>query len=196
MRLTDSHVSGEQRRPVARATFFTETTAGLFGTFRFFNTPEGRSAFENTKEGTYSGVSIGFFADQSRTITGSIREVIHADLAHVSLVDVPAYDGAVIIGLSENGNNVPLTPTPRMVLPVRRTASAAAPGSRRQRDAKLRAFLDARRTPWAKTGTYAEDAEERFREWWEARKQRELDEAIEAIRARAAEGPWPYRPRR
>ncbi|MFF2830581.1 HK97 family phage prohead protease [Cellulosimicrobium cellulans] len=119
IRLTDSHLDGEKRRPVARATFFTETEAGLFGTFRFFNTPEGRSAFENTREGTYGGVSIGFFNGQFRDLPGSIREVTRADLAHVSLVDLPAYDGAVIIGMTENGNDVPLTTTPRMVLPLR-----------------------------------------------------------------------------
>lgn len=108
IRLTDSHLHGPERRPVARAIALFETEAGLLGTFRFFNTPEGRSAFENVREGTYGGASVEFIPDTVRTLPGRIREVTRATLAAVSLVDNPAYDGAVIYGLHENDNPVRL----------------------------------------------------------------------------------------
>lgn len=108
IRLTDSHLDGPERRPVARAIALFETKAGLLGTFRFFNTPEGRSAFENVREGTYGGASIEFIERESRTIAGQIREVTRATLAAVSLVDNPAYDGAIIFGLHENDHPVRL----------------------------------------------------------------------------------------
>lgn len=76
----------------------TETPEGLYGVWRIHNTPEGLSAYENAREGTYGGLSIGFVARREQQVNG-IREILTADLDHVSLVDEPAYAGAQVISI-------------------------------------------------------------------------------------------------
>jgi HK97 family phage prohead protease len=97
VRLTDSHI--EKRRPVAKAIEFRQASDGLIGKFQFFNTPEGRGAWENVEEDTYGGLSVGFVAlAEGRTASGA-REVRSARLHHVSLVDEPAYKEARVLAL-------------------------------------------------------------------------------------------------
>lgn len=90
---------GVKRRPVGVATELREDRAGLWGTFRFYDTPEGRGAWENVKEETYGGLSVGFQAIQDRRDSAGVREVTRAILHHVSLVDEPAYDQAKIVAV-------------------------------------------------------------------------------------------------
>lgn len=97
IRLTDENHSGS-RRPVGVATVLEQRSAGLWGRFRFYNTPEGRAAFENVAEETYGGLSIGFVATAEAFVDG-VRNVTRAMLHHVSLVDRPAYDDAVIVAV-------------------------------------------------------------------------------------------------
>jgi len=99
IRLTDSHLEGEARRPVGVGTSFRETDRGLWGAFRFYNTPEGRGARENVIEETYGGLSVGFVPVLTRTAPDGAREVVKARLFHVSLVDEPAYDDAKILAV-------------------------------------------------------------------------------------------------
>jgi HK97 family phage prohead protease len=101
VRLTDSHVETDKRRPVAKAVAFQDTDAGLVGTFQFFATPEGRGAFENVTEGTYGGVSIGFAvaAHGGERAENGTRVVTRARLHHVSLVDEPAYESAQVLAV-------------------------------------------------------------------------------------------------
>ncbi|MBO0885639.1 MAG: HK97 family phage prohead protease, partial [Mycobacterium sp.] len=99
IRLTDSHVSGELRRPAGVATELRDTDTGLVGSFRFYDTPEGRGAYENVLEGTYGGLSVGFVTMRERTGDDGAREVWEARLFHVSLVDEPAYDDAEILAV-------------------------------------------------------------------------------------------------
>jgi HK97 family phage prohead protease len=80
-------------RPVGVATALTERPDGLHGRFRFYDTPQGRSAWQNVQERTYGGLSVGFVSERERT-RGGMREVLAARLDHVSLVDEPAYDRA------------------------------------------------------------------------------------------------------
>jgi len=98
IRLTDSH-DETGRRPVGVATVLEDTPQGLMGTFRFYNTPEGRGAWENTLEETYGGLSVGFLADQERRAADGAREVVRARLFHVSLVDEPAYEDARVLAV-------------------------------------------------------------------------------------------------
>lgn len=99
VRLTDSHVEGDRRRPIAKATEFRDTDEGLVGRWQFFDTPEGRGGWENVREQTYGGVSVGFIAtDETRTGDG-LREVRGARLHHVSLVDEPAYREAKVLAV-------------------------------------------------------------------------------------------------
>ena len=97
IRLTDeNHANG--RRPVGVGLALEDRPDGLYGRFRFYNTPEGRAALENVQEGTYGGVSVGFVAVQERMAAG-VREIVRARLHHVSLVDTPAYEDAEILSV-------------------------------------------------------------------------------------------------
>lgn len=134
VRLTDNHVDGRERRPVAKATEFRDTADGLVGRWQFFNTPEGRGAFENVAEGTYGGVSVGFVTapdGYTRTREG-LREVRRARLHHVALVDEPAYREA-------------------QVLSARAAEEAAA--ERRRIDAELTAWAREHRAPLTRPST-------------------------------------------
>ena len=90
---------GAARRPVGVATELRDDREGLWGTFRFYDTPEGRGAWENVREETYGGLSIGFQAVKDRRDSAGVREVIEARLHHVSLVDDPAYEQAKIVAV-------------------------------------------------------------------------------------------------
>ena len=103
VRLTDNNHAGATRRPVGVALALREDTDqagrfGLRGRFRFYNTPEGRAAFENVREETYGGLSIGFVAVREEVRDG-VRNVLEARLHHVSLVDEPAYDDAQVLAV-------------------------------------------------------------------------------------------------
>ena len=97
IRLTDYN-HGKDRRPVGIASVLEERSVGLWGRFRFYDTPEGRAAFENVQEETYGGLSIGFVAREDAIVDG-VREIRAATLHHVSLVDEPAYDDARIVAV-------------------------------------------------------------------------------------------------
>lgn len=97
VKLTDYNHSRE-RIPVGYSTMVEDRDAGLWMRFRLNNTPEGRSAHENSLEGVYGGLSIGFVARGEETRAG-VRHVTAARLDHVSLVEEPAYEDAVITDL-------------------------------------------------------------------------------------------------
>lgn len=97
VKLTDYNHSRD-RVPVGYSTAFEDREEGLWGRFRLNNTPEGRSAHENSLEGVYGGLSIGFIARADRMVSG-VRHVTAARLDHVSLVEVPAYESAVITAM-------------------------------------------------------------------------------------------------
>jgi len=98
IRLTDVH-DDTGRRPLGVATEFRDTDEGLFGSFRFYNTPEGRGGWENTIEETYGGLSVGFMPVQEQRGEDGAREIVKARLFHVSLVDEPAYEDARILAV-------------------------------------------------------------------------------------------------
>lgn len=98
IRLTDSHDT-TGRRPLGVATEFRDTDAGLFGSFRFYSTPEGRGGWENVVEETYGGLSVGFLPIDERRADDGAREILKARLFHVSLVDEPAYEDARILAV-------------------------------------------------------------------------------------------------
>jgi len=101
IRLVDEN-HAKNRRPVGIATAWADRADALYGDFRFYDTPEGRAAFENAREGTYEGVSVGFVATDEADVDG-VREIRAARLHHVSLVDDPAYDDARILELRGRG---------------------------------------------------------------------------------------------
>lgn len=97
IRLTDSHLPGQARRPVGVATEFREAAEGVLDSFRFYDTPEGRGADENVADGTYGGLSSASPRAGSGSAADGVREVLEARLFHVTLVDEPAYqEGRVL----------------------------------------------------------------------------------------------------
>jgi HK97 family phage prohead protease len=98
IRLTDVH-DQTGRRPLGVATEFRDTDVGLIGSFRFYNTPEGRGGWENVVEETYGGLSVGFMPVDERRGEDGAREIVKARLFHVSLVDEPAYDDARVLAV-------------------------------------------------------------------------------------------------
>jgi HK97 family phage prohead protease len=95
VKLTDYN-HAEKRIPVAYSTVIENRDAGLWMRFRLNNTPEGRSAHENSIEGVYGGLSVGFIA-RAEEMRGGVRHVLSARLDHVSLVEEPAYREAKIL---------------------------------------------------------------------------------------------------
>jgi HK97 family phage prohead protease len=98
VRLVDENHAWKGRRPVGVAKSLNDEEFGLVGRFRFYDTPEGRSAYENVRAGTYGGLSVGFVATREHVV-GGVREITEAKLHHVSLADEPAYDAAQIIAV-------------------------------------------------------------------------------------------------
>lgn len=97
IRLRDANHS-PNRLPVAVGLRLEDDDNALYGDYRVYNTPEGRAALENVEEGVYTGVSVGFFAEDD-VIEDGIREIRRAQLHHVSLVEEPAYDDARILAI-------------------------------------------------------------------------------------------------
>lgn len=88
------------KRPAGVAIALEERDDGLFSRWRFYDTPEGRAAYENAREGTYGGLSVGFAVpDGGDRLVAGVREIHQARLHHVSLVDEPAYDDARILSV-------------------------------------------------------------------------------------------------
>lgn len=119
VRLTDNNHAGASRRPVGVASDLLEDVrdgrVGLWGRFRFYNTPEGRAAFENVREETYGGLSIGFVPVREEVRDG-VRNVLEARLHHVSLVDEPAYDDAQVVAVRAASDRYALFRNPPKVL--------------------------------------------------------------------------------
>jgi HK97 family phage prohead protease len=127
VRLRDgSHA--RERISVGVAQLLDDRPDGLYGEFRFYNTPEGRAALENVAEGVYAGVSVGFIAEQETVLDG-VRVVTRARLHHVSLAEDPAYVDAQLLAL--------------------RSADAYASARRRPDMSVLDRFTDPHDTPWA-----------------------------------------------
>jgi HK97 family phage prohead protease len=97
VKLTDYN-HARDRVPVGYSTVVEDRDAGLWMRFRLNRTPEGESAHANSLEGVYGGLSIGFIA-RADEMRGGVRHVKSARLDHVSLVEVPAYEDAVITAM-------------------------------------------------------------------------------------------------
>ena len=110
VRLRDeNHAAG--RRPVGVAQLLEDRDAGLYSEWRFYDTPEGRAAYENAREETYGGLSIGFVAVTEHD-EGGVRVITEARLHHVALVDEPAYDDARILAVRSADDLLRLRPAP------------------------------------------------------------------------------------
>jgi HK97 family phage prohead protease len=119
VKLTDYNHS-RTRISVGRSASFEERAAGLWGRFQINRTPEGESAFQNLSEGVYGGLSIGFLPVREEQ-RGGVRTITQARLHHVSLVEEPAYDDAVLLSLRGQSAD-PIEPWRWIYEPVQRTS--------------------------------------------------------------------------
>lgn len=85
--------------PVGVATELQEREDGLYGTFRLYDTPEGRAARERAAQGVYGGLSIEFRPVQERRAADGVTEVTEAALHAVALELEPAYAGARVLAV-------------------------------------------------------------------------------------------------
>jgi HK97 family phage prohead protease len=81
---------------VGKATMIWPSEAGLVGRFAIRRGPIGDEVLEEVRDGLLPGFSIGFHPVEVVRGDDGVREVARARLMEVSLVTLPAYDGAVV----------------------------------------------------------------------------------------------------
>lgn len=103
--------SHDQRRfPIGRATSLVEADDGLHGAFQIPATREGDDILELVATGTLDSFSIGFSPVRDRR-DGDVLVRTEAALREVSLVALPAYEGAQIAGIrSQPTQHLPFLP--------------------------------------------------------------------------------------
>jgi HK97 family phage prohead protease len=87
-----------RRFPIGKATSLVEHDDGLHGAFAIPNTREGDDVLELVRTGTLDSFSIGFRPVRDRR-DGDVIVRAEASLSEVSLVGLPAYQGAAIKGI-------------------------------------------------------------------------------------------------
>ncbi len=91
--------SHDQRRfPIGKATALEERDDGLHGEFAIPNTREGDDVLTLVRDGVLDSFSIGFSAVRDRRENGVVVRA-EASLREVSLVAMPAYEGAAVAGI-------------------------------------------------------------------------------------------------
>jgi HK97 family phage prohead protease len=84
---------------VGRGVALRSSMDGCHGSFRMLKTPGGDTALELVREGALTGVSFeAYFRKSLRTAAGVVQRV-KADLVKVALTAVPAYSGALVMGM-------------------------------------------------------------------------------------------------
>lgn len=91
-----------------------DTDEGVLTTFHMADTDAGNAALTEVREGVLDSLSVGFRAIRERVVDG-VRVVSEAALHEVSLVALPAYDGARITGLRDlNPSRIQIPPAPQV----------------------------------------------------------------------------------
>jgi hypothetical protein len=89
----------DHSRAVARSRSFDDNDAGLVGVFHARPSSLGDEALEEARDGYLPGMSVGFRTLQARRGDDGVREVVEAALLEVSLVTIPAYEGAAVLAV-------------------------------------------------------------------------------------------------
>ncbi|MFI5720203.1 HK97 family phage prohead protease [Nocardia sp. NPDC051750] len=84
--------------PIGRLTTAQETSRGLEVAFAVSDTTAGNDALALIRDGSVTGLSIGFMPVRSRVVDGVV-ERLEVSLREVSLVTEPAYQGAQVAGI-------------------------------------------------------------------------------------------------
>jgi uncharacterized protein len=87
--------------PLGRATALREDARGLYGELRISKTAAGDEALELVRDGALDAFSIGFTVprDGERWTPDRTRELVEIRLHEISLVNFPAYAGALVAGV-------------------------------------------------------------------------------------------------
>lgn len=99
VRLFGQHSRNNGQFPIGQITGAREERSGLHITAQLAQTQAAADAVELIRSGMVSGLSVGFRPVADRIATGGVVEVTEAVLLEVSVVDEPAYPGAVITAL-------------------------------------------------------------------------------------------------
>lgn len=86
-------------RKLGVSTGFDDGADGLVGTFRINEGEHGDLLLEDLRTGGLDAMSVGFQTIQATRGAGGIREVREARLVEVSLVALPAYQGAAMLAV-------------------------------------------------------------------------------------------------
>jgi HK97 family phage prohead protease len=84
---------------MGRSRCFTETAEGLLGEFVVNDGARGDDLLEDARTGYLDGMSVGFSAVRTERADDGVREVVEARLVEVSMVGVPAYEGAAMLAV-------------------------------------------------------------------------------------------------
>ena len=97
-----------QTLPIGRAEVLREDPVGLYAELRVSKTEQGDEILELVKDGALDALSIGFQPDQDRwDARHSKVDRLSVKLREISVVDFPAYEGAVISAVR---NDLPTIP--------------------------------------------------------------------------------------
>ena len=105
--------------PVGSASMLREDTAGLYAELRIAQTQAGDDVLELVREGHVNGLSIGFRPVRDDwNATRSAVSRLEVALFEISVVDEPAYSGAVISGVRSASHIPPTTEVRRRRLEI------------------------------------------------------------------------------
>ena len=78
----------------------------------------GDEALEEARDGYLPGMSVGFVPVQHRRGRDGVREIVEARLLEVSLVPIPAYEGARVLAVREAAAGVEFAPLDVDLAPI------------------------------------------------------------------------------
>jgi Escherichia/Staphylococcus phage prohead protease len=104
--------------PVGRALVFTDLDDGLHGSFHIRESVLGDQTLADVADGYLPALSVGFRSVQTRSGKDGATEVVEAALVEVSLVSLPAYEGAQVLALRTAFNRVLIPDTLEEPYPI------------------------------------------------------------------------------
>lgn len=99
----------DQAAPIGKVVELRDTPDGLLVKARLADTALGREAAAEVREGVLDAFSVGFRTIR-HALVGGVREVREAALHEVSLVPLPAYAGAGVLAVRNQGQAGPVYP--------------------------------------------------------------------------------------
>lgn len=99
--LLDAH---ERRWIMGKSRRFIDTSEGLVGEFVVNDGERGDKFLDDARNGYYGGLSAGFVPVDHTRGTDGAREIREAKLVEVSMIGVPAYEGAGLLAVRSAQN--------------------------------------------------------------------------------------------